>query len=185
MALLPDSFKAFMFQRGMDRICDAYRASVATMEKAHLEAQETYANYEASGEDDSEYGEDGILIRRTGHALNYDEMDAILAVTVVREAFLTNAFHYLERSARGWTGLYSKKDRYTVLSEASARRYSVCPKLEALNLLINLLKHGGSGLALALERVRPDYFSPLFPSQDRVSQERLRLHHARACRGGV
>ncbi|MCG6114776.1 MAG: hypothetical protein MEQ84_06200 [Mesorhizobium sp.] len=175
MAPLPDSFKAFQFQTGLDRICEAYRASVATMEKSQREAQECYATYEASGEDDSEYDEDGILLHSTRHALDYDEMNATLAINVVREAFITSAFHYWERSARGWTGLYSKKDTYPALSKASAKRYAVCPKLEVLNTLNNLLKHSGSDTSLSLSRIRPDYFSPLFPEQNSVSHQRLRL----------
>lgn len=172
---LPHSFKAFMFQTGVDRICEAYRVSVATMEKAHRAAQESYANYEASGEDDSEYDEDGCLIHSTRHALNYDEMHAGLAVTVVREAFITSAFRYWELSARGWTGLYERKDTYPVLSETSAKRYAVSPKLAELNTLNNLLKHSGSDKALSLSRIRPDYFSPLSPEQGSVTHESLRL----------
>lgn len=164
-----------MFQTGVDRICEAYRASVAAMEKAQREAQESYASYEASGEDDSEYDEDGILIHSTRHALNYDEMDATLAVTVVREAFITSAFHYWERSAREWSDLFDKKATYPVLSEASAKKYAVSPKLKALDLLNNLLKHGGSDKALELASIRPDYFAPLFPKQDSVSNQSLRL----------
>jgi hypothetical protein len=158
MAPLPDSFKAFQFQSGVDRICEAYRASVATMEKSQHEAQESYASYQASGEDDSEYDEDGILIHSTRHALDYNEMNATLVITVLREAFITSAFHYWERSARGWTGLYGKKDTYPILSKASAKSYAVCPKLETLNALNNLLKHSSSDKALLLLRIRPDYF---------------------------
>lgn len=176
MVAIPDSFKAFEFQTGVDRIRDAYRASVATMEKSQREAQESYATYEAGGEDDSEYDEYGFLIHSTRHALDYDERNATLAITVVREAFITSAFHYWERSARGWTGLYSKKDTYPVLSKASAERYAVCPKLEVLNTLNNLLKHSGSDNSLSLSRIRPDYFSPLFPEQNSLSDQSLRLH---------
>ena len=93
-APLLDSFKAFAFQTGIDRMCEAYRASVVTLEKAQREAQGSNANYDASDEDDLEDDEDGILIHSTRHALNYDEMGAILAVTVVREAFITSALHY-------------------------------------------------------------------------------------------
>lgn len=174
MAPFPKSFKAFSFQTGVDRICEAYRASAATMEKAQREAQESYAKYEASGEDDSEYDEDGILIHSTRHALDYDEMNATLAVTVVREAFITSAFHYWERSARGWTGLYNKKDTYPLLSEASAKVYAVSPKLGTLNTLNNLLKHSSRDKAILLAKIRPDYFSPLFPKQDNVSHQSLR-----------
>ena len=62
-----------------------------------------------------------------------------------------------------------------MLSKASAKRYAVSPKLEALNTLNNLLKHNGSDKALSLARSRPDYFSPLLPKQDGVSHQSLRL----------
>ncbi len=178
MSFLPDSFAAFMYQTGIDRISVAYRASIATMENARREAQELYAAYEASGEDDSEYDEEGVLIQSTAHALDHDERDATLAITVVREAFITSAFHYWERSARGWTGLHGKRDYFPVLSAATAKKYAVSPKLELLNALNNLLKHGGGDTALSLARMRPDYFSPLFPNGSGRDQSlRLCIRH--------
>jgi hypothetical protein len=138
---IPHNFKAFQFQTGVDRISQAYNASAAAMEKAKMEAEDIIAKYEASGEDDSEYDDDGILIHSTRHSLNYAEMNANLAITVVREAFITSAFHYWEISARGWTGLHDKNHKFRALIEASSLMYAICPKLEKLNSLNNSLKH--------------------------------------------
>lgn len=176
MAIVPESFRAHMFQTGIHRICEAYRASVATMEKAFADAKKAAAEYENSGLDDSEYNEDGFLIHSTRHSLNNDEMDAILATTVVREAFITSAFHYWERSARGWTGLHAPSDRFPALSKASSKLYPLSPQLHNLNRLNNLLKHSGDEKARLLAKVRPDYFAPpLFPSKGNTSRHGFRL----------
>lgn len=82
MAILPDSFKAFRYQTGIDRVCDAYRASANKMNEAFGEAKQSYAQYDQAGVDDSEYDEDGILLGSTAHSLAQAEMDAILAVIV-------------------------------------------------------------------------------------------------------
>lgn len=164
MAILPESFKAFVFQSGIERVREAYRASVTTMEVAQAGAQEKSARYEDSGDDDSEYDEDGVLTHSTRHALNYSEMEAALAVTVVRESFITSAFHYWERSARGWTKLHGPRDKWPQLSAASGKMYPLSPNLVFLNRLNNLLKHGGDEKARLLARNRPDYFVVLLGS---------------------
>lgn len=158
MAPFPDSFKAFMFQSGVDRIRDAYRASVVAMEHARREAQEAYIRYEESGEDDSEYDEDGVLTHSTRHALDQDKWETSLAVIVVREAFITSAFHYWEVSARAWTGLQRTGDNFPKLIKACAMLYSVDPQLEALNCLNNLLKHNNARRAQELAMLRDDHF---------------------------
>ena len=165
MVPLPDSFKAFMYQGNVDRVRDAYRASAAAMERASREASEAAARYEASGEDDSEY-EDGALIFSTRHTLDYDAMNAGLAVTVVREAFITSAFHLWETSARGWTGLHKPGQNFEVLSAASAKKYTISPRLTYLNTLNNYIKHRNPAKAALLAVDRPDYFSTFFGRMD-------------------
>ncbi|MES2495574.1 MAG: hypothetical protein V4618_05650 [Pseudomonadota bacterium] len=143
----------------------AYLASVATMEDAARRAREEHNRYEASGEDDAEYDETGALTYSTRHSLDYDAMDAGLAINVVREAFITSAFHYWERSARSWTGLYAPSDRFPELSAASRKKYPLSSQLDVLNRLNNFLKHSGDKKARSLAKLRPDYFRPLFPGQ--------------------
>ncbi|WP_306624224.1 MULTISPECIES: hypothetical protein [Agrobacterium] len=177
MAILPESFKAFQYQTGIDRICDAYQASSDTMTKARREASQAYAQYMNDGVDDREYDDDGILIASTEHSLAQAEMEAMLAVSVVREAFVTSAFHYWERSARTWTGLHGRYDGFKRLRDECAKRYSVSPQLDNLNLLNNLLKHNSGSVDAddALLAERPDYFFQLFPSPTKTSPARFRL----------
>ncbi|NKQ88698.1 hypothetical protein [Rhizobium ruizarguesonis] len=175
MAFLPESFKAFRYQTGIDRICDAYRASADTMSKALRDAAHAYSQYEQAGIDDAEYDEDGILLGSTAHSLAQAEMDAILAVSVVREAFVTSAFHYWERSARAWTRLHGRRDHFGILSAESAKIYPISPQLDNLNRLNNLLKHNSHRIDQTLVDTRPDYFAPLFPSANNTSPQRLRL----------
>lgn len=177
MVPLPDSFKAFMFQGNVDRVRDAYRASAATMETASREASEAAARYEASGEDDSEY-EDGALVFSTRNSLDYASMNAGLAVTVVREAFITSALHLWETSARGWTGLHKPGHNFDFLSAASAEKYPVNASLKHLNLLNNYIKHRNPTKAETLAFDRPDYFSTLLGSRgDKAGPLRLRITH--------
>lgn len=177
MAILPESFKAFRYQTGIDRICDAYRASAETIDKAVSEATHASLQYLESGDDHREYDEDGILIFSTASALAQAETEAILAVSVVREAFITSAFHYWERSARAWTSLHGRYDGFKKLYDECEKRYSVSPQLKNLNLLNNLLKHN-SGSVDANEPLvteRSDYFAPLFLSGKTTSPKRLSL----------
>ncbi|KOF22352.1 hypothetical protein AC244_02080 [Ensifer adhaerens] len=175
MAILPDSFKAFRYQTGIDRVCDAYRASADKMNEALSQAKQAYAQYDQAGVDDSEYDEDGILLGSTAHSLAQAEMDAILAVSVVREAFVTSAFHYWERSARAWTGLHGRRDHFGILSTESAKKYPLSPQLDNLNRLNNLLKHNSHRIDPTLVDARPDYFASPFPSANNTSPQRLRL----------
>ncbi|MBY5422321.1 hypothetical protein [Rhizobium leguminosarum] len=79
MAILPESYKAFRYQTGIDRICEAYRASADTINKALAEATQAYAQYVQAGVDDSEYDEDGVLLSSSAHSLAQAELDSILA----------------------------------------------------------------------------------------------------------
>lgn len=180
MAILPESFKAYQYQTGIQRIRDSYRASADTINKAVTEASQASLQYLESGADDREYDEDGILLYSTAHSLAQAEMDAVLAVAVIREAFITSAFHYWERSARAWTGLHGRRDHFRILSVESAKKYPLSPQLENLNRLNNLLKHNSQRTAdQELIDARPDYFAPLFPSVNAATphQPRLRLLH--------
>ena len=161
MAPFPESFRAFAYQTGIDRIRDAFRASVATMEAARQTASDAQMLYLRSGDDDREYDEDGVLIRSTAHQLDFEAMNATLAVSVVREAFVTSAFHYWEVSARGWTGLSGQQDAFKTLRNASVKHYPLSPQLIALNHLNNTLKHDNAYHARELAKLRTDHFARL------------------------
>ena len=180
MVPLPESFKAFMYQGNVDRVRVAYRASAATMESVSQAAREAAARYEASGEDDAEYDEDGATIFSTRHSLDYAAMEAGLAVTVVREAFITSAFHLWETSARGWTGLHKPGQTFDLLSAASDKHYPISPNLRHLNTLNNYIKHRNPAKAALLAIDRPDYFHTYFGRQwgpDRPPHLRITHEH--------
>lgn len=163
MIAIPESFRAFTFQTGAERILQAYRASVTTMEDAHRKAEKARADYEASGEDDSVYDDDRILTHSTLAELNWAELDATIGISVVREAFIISAFHYWERSARGWTNLHGKKDTYHILRNACAKLYSLHANLDDLNRLNNLLKHSGNARTVSFTKQR---FKPPVSHED-------------------
>ncbi|TAY88095.1 hypothetical protein [Rhizobium leguminosarum] len=179
MVPLPESFRAYRYQTGIDRIRDAYRASADTINKAVSEATLACVQHLESGVDDSEYDDDGVLLASTAHSLAQAELDAILAVTVVREAFITSAFHYWERSARAWTGLHGFEHKFPVLRKATRRLYRVSPQLPNLNRLNNVLKHNSHRVDRTLLKKRPDYFGSLFPrtNGNNPPEPRLRLSH--------
>ncbi len=179
MFKFPESFKAYQYQTGIDRIHNAYRASAETIDKAVSEATHASLQYLESGDDYREYDDDGILIMSTASELAQAEMDAIVAVDVVREAFITSAFHYWERSARAWTGLHGFDDKFPDLRRATRRLYSVSPQLPNLNKLNNLLKHNSRRVDRTLLRNRPDYFGTFFLGRTGANppEPRLRLSH--------
>lgn len=176
MAILPESFKAYQYQSGIDRICEAYRASANTMTTAMAEATRAHSEYEYGGPEDEVYDEDGILLWSVSSSLAQDEMAALQAVGVVREAFVTSAFHYWERSARTWTGLHGRRDFFPQLLAESVKKYPVSPELANLNLLNNMLKHNSGRINPDLVAARPDYFFTMFPSSKGTSPARSRLH---------
>lgn len=179
MAKIPESFRAYQYQTGIDRIRDAYRASADTINKAVSEATQGSLRYLESGADDREYDEDGILVFSTASSLAQAELDAILAVTVVREAFITSAFHYWERSARAWTGLHGFEYKFPDLRKETRRLYPVSPQLANLNRLNKVLKHNSYRVDRTLLRNRPDYFGTLFLARtgNNPPEPRLRLSH--------
>lgn len=175
MAILPESFKAFQFQSGLEIVRDSFRASITTMTEASDRAHAAHLEYVASGEDDREYDEDGNLARSTEHDLGYESMNAGLALSVIREAFITSAFHYWERSARAWTGLHGKHEGYPILSKAVSRLYPLHPRLPVLNILNNHLKHSSGDNADKLALEWPSVFRPLFPPMLPVDRPVRRL----------
>lgn len=158
MTPLPESFKAHSFHTGIDRIRDAYRASAKVMEDSRLKAHADYDQYEASGEDEREYDEDGILVFSAIHALDYEILNAVLSEIVVRKAFIHSAFHFWEGSARRWTKLPGRESGFLELRRAVKKAYPICPQLSNLNALNNLLKHHNHISAEQLAKRRPDYF---------------------------
>jgi len=139
MVALP-GIRAFAFHTDLDRIRDAFRASMSAIDERRRQAVEAHQLYMDSGEDDSEYDQDGVLVSSTRHALQWAELDASLAPIVVRQAFVTSAFHYWERSARAWTGFHG--NGFPSLRErVEALGYAVSEELDLLNTLNNLLKH--------------------------------------------
>lgn len=147
------SFRAYMYQAGIDRIRHAFRISISTMQDMQRQASEAHTRYLRSGEDDSQYDEDGCLISSLAHELSHNEFQASLASEVVRKAFTTSAFHYWELSVRTWTG----RKGFDNLKASSP--YSTHDQLPALNTLNNLIKHGGADLALKLYDLWPALFS--------------------------
>ena len=140
MVAIP-GYAAFAFHNGLDQIRDAFRLSIGSMETAGREAEASRRRYVASGEDDSERDEDGALVSSTRHELGWAEMQAWSAASVIREAFVTSAFHFWELSARAWTG-ENKSNGFDRLRARVLERYPVDPDLVHLNSLNNLLKHG-------------------------------------------
>ncbi|WP_034859488.1 hypothetical protein [Sinorhizobium sojae] len=178
MVKLPESFKAFQYQTGIDRIRDAYRASAAILEKAHADATQAYADYDAIGIDGDVHDADGTLIGSIGLTRAQAEMDAFLQVSLVREAFVTTTFHYWERSAKVWTGIHGFTN-FRVLSARSAMQYPLSPQLETLNRLNNLLKHDTARVDPQLVNDRPDYFCSLLPPKpgSTLRKPKLQLQH--------
>lgn len=166
MTLLPPQTIAFLYQSGIDRICDAYHASASALEVALNAANQAATTYLQSGSDDSEYEYDGehrILVYSTQHALDQAALDITLSARVVREAFIISAFHYWESWSRSLTKLNGRNDNYTVLKKSMAAWYSIDVRLDLLAFLTNLLKHGDGAFhhARALAAVRPALFMRL------------------------
>lgn len=145
MKIFAETFRAFNFQSGIQRIHMAFRSSIAAMEVDRLRAAADYEAYSKRGTDDSIYDEDGVLVHSSEVSLDYAILEAMVASTVVREAFITSAFHYWERSARSWTGLHKPAHNFEVLSAAvETMGIPISGELAYLNALNNLLKHDNS-----------------------------------------
>lgn len=138
MARIPESFRAFQFQTGINHIRDAYRASAATLEKAHADAAQAYDDWDRMGIDGRVYDEDGTLIDSIEITRAEAARSAFLQVSLVREAFIMTTYHYWERSAKVWSGIQGYANFYALRDRSS---FPVSPQLENLNRLNNLLKH--------------------------------------------
>ncbi|MGS1018106.1 hypothetical protein [Allosphingosinicella humi] len=82
---------------------------MATMETARQTASDAQMRYLDSGD---------MTKTACSFALDFEAMNAMLAVSVVREAFVTSAFHYWEISGRGWTGISGQHDTFNTLRNA-------------------------------------------------------------------
>lgn len=63
--------RAFQFAMDLERIEAAFEASITAMEQSYRAAEEASDRYEASGEDDDEYDEEGALIHSTRSDLRW------------------------------------------------------------------------------------------------------------------
>lgn len=156
MVELPN-FHAWQFHTGIERIRAAFRAAVAAIEAEQGGAKEAYDRYVASGQDDREYDEDGVLTHSTEVSLEFDSREAVLGTQAVRQAFVTSTFHYWERSARAWTGC--DKPNFPALQKSvEGQGIPVDERLKLLNTLNNLLKHDSAARGEQVFEVRPDLF---------------------------
>lgn len=152
------SMQAFQFESDLERIQIAFLASIRAMERDHADAERAHDEYEASGEDDDEYDEDGVLTSSTRHALQWEAMKASMAQTVIREAFTTSLFHFWETSARYWTG-YSGRDFRELRRAVKRLGYPVdSDGLTLLNKLNNLLKHDSVETGETVYELAPHLF---------------------------
>jgi 3-methyladenine DNA glycosylase AlkC len=111
--------------------------------------------------DDSEYEYgDGhaLLVHSTQHTLDYTAIESEYSRQIVREAFVASAFHYWEKWARSLTGLHDNAHTYAVISKKMAETYDKSSRLDGLNTLNNLLKHGKPSLSLKLADQWPELF---------------------------
>lgn len=166
MTILPPQTIAFLYQSGIDRICDAYQLSASALDVATHAANRAAINYLKSGSDDSKYeyeGEHRVLVHSTQHALDYAAMDTTLSARVMREAFIISAFHYWESWSRSITKLNGRNDNYAALKRGMAAHYPIDTRLDFLALLANLLKHGDGAFhhARVLAADRPALFRRL------------------------
>ena len=133
--------RAFQFDMDLERIEAAFDASIMAMEQTYRAAEEASDQYEASGEDDDEYDEDGALIHSTRGNLRWQVLQASQAQSVIREAFVTSIFHFWETSARYWTGS-DERDFRKLRRAVRKLGYTVDGDgLTLLNEVNNLLKH--------------------------------------------
>lgn len=156
MVELPN-FQAWQFHTGIERIRTAFRAAVAAMEAGQVRANEAYDSYLASGEDDREYDDDGILTHSTEVSLEFANREAVLATQAVRQAFAMSIFHYWERSARGWTG-WDRPGFPGLKERVEGQGIRVDEGLALLNNLNNLLKHDSAKYGERVFEIRPDLF---------------------------
>ncbi|XKM38214.1 hypothetical protein A4U53_003830 (plasmid) [Rhizobium ruizarguesonis] len=179
MIIIPESFKAYQYQTGIDRIRDAYRASADTINKAVSEATLVSIQHLESDVDDREYDEDGILLYSTAHSLAQAEMDAILAVTVVRRGVHHERLPLLGAIRQSMDGTSRQARSLRDIEYRERQKYPLSPQLENLNLLNNLLKHNSHRVDRTLLKSRPDYFGTLFPTTNvnNPPEPRLRLSH--------
>ena len=125
----------------LERIEAAFDASINAMEQTYRVAEEASDRYEASGEDDDEYDEDGALTHSTRGHLRWQVLQASQTQSVIREAFVTSIFHFWETSARYWTG-FERRDFKGLRSAVRKLGYPVDGDgLTLLNEINNLLKH--------------------------------------------
>lgn len=135
------AIQAFQFATDLERIEAAFDAADTALEQTHRAAEEASDRYEASGEDDDEYDEDGVLIHSTRGNLRWQVLQASQARTVIREAFITSIFHFWETSARYWTGI-DERDFRKLRRAVRKLGYAVDGDgLTLLNEVNNLLKH--------------------------------------------
>ena len=119
--------------------------------------------YLNSGQDDRVYEfVDGqrILVSSKQHELDYAQLEVSISLMAVREAFVISSFHYWEKWARSLTNSNGRNDSFRVVKERIERLYPIHEKLDQLNHLTSLLKHGSGAFrhARLLARERPDLF---------------------------
>lgn len=120
--------------------------------------------------------ENGCVIYDHRDILIYQTTTAEEAKDALNKAIVIAMFHHWERSAREWTGLANGKFT-TLWDQVLTHGYPLDPRLDDLQLVVNLLKHANMKHGIELVARRPQWFRRAFaPSNPRIEwYEEVRL----------
>ena len=149
---------AWHFQYGLKRIKDSFLVSIEAMNAGETKARADQAAYlkihpyESIGDADLPNAAD------VRFELQAATIEARMAAQIVREAFVTSAFHFWERSVTLWAENTKLRNFSELEKAASNLGYPPHPDLSVLNSLNNLLKHNNPDRGDEVFNRRADLF---------------------------
>lgn len=169
MAKLNINWRGYSYQAGLEVLAQSYLASQQALEDGIERAKDEAIGYQQAVEQgieepQIEYDDDGTPLVDHADVLAWNVDLAQEASMALRKAFVIAAYHHWERSARGWTGSqHGKHEKLVTLSREKG--YPIHPRLEAIQQLVNLLKHDNAAWGEKVLVSWPEVISPSFKAK--------------------
>lgn len=152
----------YRFTNGLSILKNSFDLAMTAVGGSAAEARDAAVEYAArldgGGSPEEERDEDGHILWDQGTILAMKLEDADETAMELRKAFVLAMYHHWERSARRWTG--KPHGNHKALAAAiGALGQPLDQRLDAVRVLVNLLKHDNPTTGAELRAAWPSTFA--------------------------
>lgn len=142
------SFQGWYFNSGVETLSRSYTTAARALFLELDQAKSNLSGYlddiAGGAEPDREVDEDGLVLSDRETLLEMEIENVYEAAMGLRKAFAIQFYHFWERSAQNWTGCDTKAGFRSLKAAVHTKGFDTHPKLDAVLMLANTLKHGST-----------------------------------------